>query len=199
MRLGTCLAAQFKWDESQTIFEKVLSHYDSQKGRNSADSLAALMQISVEFYKYILFSLNQHSTICMLFMIFRRGSPLLAMSVLEDCHARHVSVRGLVDPSSLRCACMLGHFCAVMFDDARALAILNDVVLKACATHGHSSIIAMNCKYYLGIAFFMQKNYSAALDCFAPLTNTTIIHGMIVSLVFRRINLTRLFQQLMIS
>ena len=51
MCLGTCLAAQFKWDESQTIFEQVLSHYDSQKGRNSADSLAVLMQISLQFYR----------------------------------------------------------------------------------------------------------------------------------------------------
>jgi hypothetical protein len=47
-----CLGAQFKWDESQTIFEQVLSHYDEQKGRNSADSLAALMQIAKYLYRY---------------------------------------------------------------------------------------------------------------------------------------------------
>jgi hypothetical protein len=51
MRLAMCLAAQFKWDESQTIFEKVLSHYDAQKGRNSADSLEVLLQISESFYR----------------------------------------------------------------------------------------------------------------------------------------------------
>jgi hypothetical protein len=51
MCLAMCLASQFKWDESRTIFEQVLSHYDAQKGRNSADYLAVLMQISEHFYR----------------------------------------------------------------------------------------------------------------------------------------------------
>jgi hypothetical protein len=91
----------------------------------------------------------------------------LAISVLEDCHARHVLVRGHAELSSLRCACMLGNFYAVNSDDTRALAILNDAVSRACAAHGPNSIIALECKYHLGIAFFIQKNFSAALDCVA--------------------------------
>ena len=102
------------------------------------------------------------------------------MPVLEDCHARHVLVRGKADPASLRCACMLGHFYAVMSDDARAVTILNDAVLNARSTHGHNSVIAFNCTYHLGIAFFIQKNTSAALECLAPLTDTTMIPGAII-------------------
>jgi len=51
MCLGMCLAAQFQWDESQTIFEEVLSHNDERKGRNSADSLAISLQISEQVYR----------------------------------------------------------------------------------------------------------------------------------------------------
>ncbi len=51
MCLGMCLAAQFQWDESQTIFEEVLSHNDELKGRNSADSLAISLQISEQAYR----------------------------------------------------------------------------------------------------------------------------------------------------
>ena len=49
--LGSCLALQFKWEESQTIFEQVLSHYEAQKGKNSVDSLSVLMQISELLYR----------------------------------------------------------------------------------------------------------------------------------------------------
>ena len=104
------------------------------------------------------------------------------MSLLEDCHARHVSVRGKADIASLRCACMLGHFYAVMCDDARSVTILNDAVLTACAAHGQNSVIACQCKYHLGIAFFIQKNFSAAFDCLAPLADTSMVPGMIVIL-----------------
>jgi hypothetical protein len=90
------------------------------------------------------------------------------MSVIEDCNARHVSVRGKADIASLRCACMLGHFYAVMSDDARSLTILNDAVLKARTAFGDNSRIAMDCKYNLGIAFFIQKKWKNTL-CFAYL------------------------------
>ena len=72
---------------------------------------------------------------------------------------------------------MLGHFYAVMSDDVRSLTILNDAVLNARATHGHNSVIACHCTYHLGIAFFIQKNVIAALECLAPLTDTAILHG----------------------
>jgi hypothetical protein len=74
---------------------------------------------------------------------------------------------------------MLGHFYAVLSDDARALAILNDAVVTACAAHGDASVAANHCKYHLGMALFTQKNITAALDQLMPLTNTTLIPGTI--------------------
>ncbi len=104
--------------------------------------------------------------------------------VLEDCYARHVSIRGKSDPASLRCACMLGHIYAILFDDARAVALLNESVSNACAAYGHTSVIACQCKYHLGMAFFIQKNVNSAMDCLAPLTDTSMIPGIVVSIVF---------------
>jgi hypothetical protein len=69
---------------------------------------------------------------------------------------------------------MLGHFYAVMSDDVRALSILNDAVVTACAAHGDTSVVAHHCKYHLGMALFIQKNVTAALDCLMPLTNSPL-------------------------
>ena len=88
---------------------------------------------------------------------------------------------------------MLGNFYAVNSDDTRALAILNDAVSRACAAHGPNSIIALECKYHLGIAFFIQKNFSAALDCVAPLMNAAMLHGMIMFILLGHIYLIHFF------
>lgn len=51
MCLAMCLASQFKWDESQTIFNQVLTNYDSQKGRSSAEYLNVFMQRAEYTYR----------------------------------------------------------------------------------------------------------------------------------------------------
>ena len=76
---------------------------------------------------------------------------------------------------------MLGHVYAVMFGDARAVDLLNESVSNACAAYGHTSVIACHCKYHLGMVFFIQKNVNSAIDCLAPLTDTSMIPGTIVN------------------
>jgi hypothetical protein len=79
---------------------------------------------------------------------------------------------------------MLGHFYALISDDSRALSILNDAESNSRAVYGEASVIACHCKYHLGVALFITKNTSAALECLLPLTDTTVLPGADVKLLF---------------